>query len=1346
MRTGAIFTRGSCRALKWMALFGVVFALGAGSASAQLSGGTMTVTASPTNPNEGTSTTITVSLTAEVDRETTAETTVTVTVAGAATPAANLSPGSTPAEDSDWTFNEATTSLELKFPKNESSNSVRHSRRATVVLQTTTDPDAEHEGLTVTATLAGGGLTDVDPATGDGRDSSPLTVQRDITIRDLQTQTYVLKLGSGQTGANAPKEGRAITVNLNAVPKHVQGSKALTLHIEQPQDYSFGITDGTGTTVTGSTITLGSADGSALALGTARDQANMATIAITPPSIDGNRVADTVTLRAWSGSAGSSVEEDALPITVEDANALPDVKVTVVDANDRAESPQPTTVEEGQTLRLRLDLAKAGTDAAEDLTISLVPTGDADALDYDLEQNQPIVIGIGTAQSSVVSLAVEEDEDVGNEMLSFKAVVSGEARYGTETADSEDVLSLTILDKTTRQVEAKSVADVDKAVMDAMAASVGDEGLNPGESFKVMGTALFMVTDGYTVTYAPSSSSDVVSASVAGDMLTIEANSAGTATVTVTANAEMAMSAATTTSQTVADRAKVSFDVTVTDTKLTVTSLAADPMEIDEGGMSMITATLNRAVTSGDGEVMIGLDVVGAGMLDMESIAIAAGDMSGSAMLTATEDDDYMDAEVTVVASGSGIDGTMQVKIMVNDLDEEPVAEPTVRAKDGAAEMIAAAIAAAAGDSDWTVGGMVATVDMSMLFEVDEGVTAVYSGTSSDDDIVSATTTGGETLALTPMGAGMATITVTGSDQAGGSAATVTHDATVVHANLTVMVTAESMAIMEGGSTMITAKASRMVEASDGMVKVNLTIVGDGTLSADSIEIAAGSDSGSVTLTATEDDDDYMDETVTVIAAGAGIDGNTSIEIAVTDDDEAPVDEPTVRAKDGAAEMIAAAIATAAGGADWMVGGMVATVDMSMLFEVDEGVTAVYSGTSSNEDVVKSMTTGATMLALTPMGAGSATITVTASDQAGGGVATVTHDAMVVLQTLMVDVTASAQMVDEGGSVTLTAQANRTVTADTVLTLTVTGDSDAVEAPGSLTIAMGADMGTAMVMAMEDADTADEMVTVVVTGPGIASPVSLEIGVTDNDRTVVAKSQEQVTAVFVTTVAAASGPNGWLPDGDAAMVDMSELFTIDDGASVEYMAESSAEDMVTASASGSMLTLTPMATGAATITVTATDTSGDADDHAMVMADVEVGVLPLMVELHGPDDMNLVEGNSYEIKAMANRAVTEDTTVEIMRDRAESSAGGDDYSVENITIAAGETMGATMLMVTNDGPGDASTGMPEKLVLYGMVGNMQTNSLSFYVWDAAVPALPVIAQLLLAAFLAIGGYRRYRRR
>ena len=54
----------------------------------------------------------------------------------------------------------------------------------------------------------------------------------------------------------------------------------------------------------------------------------------------------------------------------------------------------------------------------------------------------------------------------------------------------------------------------------------------------------------------------------------------------------------------------------------------------------------------------------------------------------------------------------------------------------------------------------------------------------------------------------------------------------------------------------------------------------------------------------------------------------------------------------------------------------------------------------------------------------------------------------------------------------------------------------------------------------------------------------------------------------------------------------------------------------------------------------------------------------------------------------------------------------------------------------------------EMLTLFLVVDGMQMTdkSVSFYIWDAAVPALPVIGQLLLAALMAVGGYRRYRRR
>ena len=376
-------------------------------------------------------------------------------------------------------------------------------------------------------------------------------------------------------------------------------------------------------------------------------------------------------------------------------------------------------------------------------------------------------------------------------------------------------------------------------------------------------------------------------------------------------------------------------------------------------------------------------------------------------------------------------------------------------------------------------------------------------------------------------------------------------------------------------------------------------------------------------------------------------------------------------------------------------------------------------------------------------------------------------------------------------------------------------------------------------------------------GDGISGgAASFDIAITDNDPTVVGKDASVVQALFGAATAMAGGTGGWAPGAAAATLEMSTLFTTNDSPTLEYMAESSAPDMVAASASGATLTLTPMATGDATITVTATDTSGDMYDSAMVSATVMVGVLPLeimvspttaeveeggmveimatankmvdanvevmlirdaassagaddysvapsemitimageatgmatltatddvMVEgneslslvarvrgmgdigtvmvsimdndmvseftLMGPDDMNLVEGQSYELTVMADPAVQVDTMVTIMRERSMSDADEADYTVEPVMIGAGEAMGTTMLMVTEDGMEDAGHGMPEMLVLYGMPdAGMETNSLSFYTWDMAVPALPLIAQLLLAAFLAIGGYRRYLRR
>ena len=1226
MSTGAILARGGCRALKWVALFGAVLALGVGTASAQDVGVTVT---GPTTVNEGETATYTVTVTGYVPANTATSTDVVVTLA---TPASDGSDGAVAGEVAEDLNLAIGVAARINFPANTSTTGVLYTRSGTAIIGANHDLDAEDEKFTWGApalttnhleTTAAGSTALPAPATG-----FPTT----LTIKDDETQSYDLTLNAGQT----PDEGEPINLTLTANPAHVNGSGVVNVYLDvQPTIASIASGDDTAT----------------LDLST-----RTAAVVIEPVDNDKNRSTDTIVVSAYTSVSGSPTPKlhSELSIEVEDANVLPGADaVTVKEIWDKETggAKVESVTEGGDAVYVVFEVDRGMGGITEALELDLTVTPNREAASYRFDDEVTFSGGSSGKQSSDrVKLEALSDDFVNDDMLRLSFELTGEAENQTNETDAAKnstsgmLAPITVVNDTATQIEAKPEAELTTAVDAAIEAGAGEDGLNPGESFAVKVADLFAKAPAGALYTARPSGSEVsittTGGTVADGTVTVMASSVGEATVTITASASPTSSARPV-PQVLSTTAEVEFDVTVVNKPLRI-DLTADPASmVDEGGKITLAASANRPVLAGD-DATVSLQVVG------------------------------------------------------------PVDEPP------------ASIVIAVGESS-------NTVDLQV----------------TDDSVVK--------------------------------------------------------------------------------------------------ELGA----------------------VTVIASGGSLRVDpTRLEITVIENDQPTPVVPTVRAKDGAAGMIASAIATVAGGSPWMVGGMAATVDMSMLFDLDDGVTAAYSGVSSDDDVVRAISSGKT-LTLTPMGAGSATITVTGSDTAGGGVATVTHDAAVALQTLVVTVTASADMVDEGGSVTVTATANRAVTEATMLDVTVTGDTDAVSADESITIAMGETMGSATVTAVEDADSDDANVTVVVGGGSLSAPATFNIAITDNDPTVAAKSQAEATAVFVTAVAMAGGADGWLPGGEAASVDMSELFTPNGSPTLEYEAMSSAAETVAASASGSMLTLTPMETGEATITVTATDTSGDAADTATVMGTVTVGVLPLEVmvspataevtegggaveitatankmvdanvevmlirdaassageddyslepvmitimagevmgktmlmaeddyevegtesltlvarvkdmgdigsvmvsimdndmtttyTLTGPMDMNIVEGMSYELTATASQAVRADTTVMLVRDRAASDAADGDYSVESITIMAGETSGTTMLMVTEDNTPDGGTGtnMGESLVLIGSVDGMEIGSLTFTIWDAAVPALPVIAQLLLAGLLGIGGYRRYRRR
>ena len=521
-------------------------------------------------------------------------------------------------------------------PTEADDDPVAYSSSGVIRVQTLHDLDAEDDNFTLQFTLVAGGLEDEDGDAIELDGDQP----EGLSIEDDETQSYDLT-----TDDDDAKEGDGtIMVTVTANPAHDDGSEDLSVQLDVSRTIA---------------SISAPADNTVPTLNEGNPSEN---ITITLNGNDKNRDDDTITVSVYSGTAGNSTLVDSLSIDIEDKNALPAVAMMVVDEDGDALDPQPASVKEGETTMVAVMVVdKDGEvdEAAEDLKVQLMPTGTADSADYILVG--PSDIAMGDEMSAVIDIEVRSDEDVGRESLMFNAVVTGDSANGPGTRTSEGVLSLYLEDETAKKITPKATeADYD-AIKAAIAEGAGEDGLNPGDTVTLMTSDLFDLMDGYTASYGVSVEGDSASASASGESVTINALMAGEAKITVTGTARMASSSLIPT-QTVSNVAELTFPVTVVDTTLVVT-LSADPMEIEAGGTTMITATASRAVTADDGAVTVDLTVVGDGTLDAESITIAMGEESGSVTLTANE-------SVTVVATGSGVSGLMQVMVTVTDAAE----------------------------------------------------------------------------------------------------------------------------------------------------------------------------------------------------------------------------------------------------------------------------------------------------------------------------------------------------------------------------------------------------------------------------------------------------------------------------------------------------------------------------------------------------------------------------------------------------------------------------------------------------------------------------------------------------
>ena len=632
MRVDAVFARGRRRAPKWMALFGAAFALGTGSASAQVTIGI----GDPTTVAEGGSVEIPVTVRVNIPGGMAATTISVTATASAATPPATTTDGAsrlpTAAEGGDYFLGPASVSFDLPAA---TTTPLQRTVTDTIRLAANNDPEAEDDAVELLFGVVDNGIQAADggplASSLEGRNT------RVIVIQDTDPQVFEWTELSTDS-----QEGSSATVNLRTTPDPVDLRWQTNL-----------IVDGRGYSISPSDATL---EANRLSQG----------LTITAPDQDGNRTDDTVMVHA--NLAGTNTALPGLePLSIEfaDINRLPDGdRITwraYRDNNGRRSSTTATVAVEGGApvhVTVTVDRGDTGYPLGEALVVRPTAADPNQNRDFRADPASVEISSGRGRQSATFKLYALVDEDVGDEKLVLNLVATGkDPANGSGEVMAEEPFEIALGDETTPLITPKLDAQVRATVNAAIADAAGDDGqLNPGEGFSLMTRDLFVSPDPVALS-ATSSDPAVAEAAAGGDTVTVTARSAGTATITITGTVD----SSSVVTQTAANVATVAFDVTVDEHPLAFRLSGPDDRTLVEGGpAATVTATVttNRPVTADTTiELFAPRGTANTASLDdyrVEPIVIRAGETTGTTLLTAVEDNRAEPAETLTLQGRAG--------------------------------------------------------------------------------------------------------------------------------------------------------------------------------------------------------------------------------------------------------------------------------------------------------------------------------------------------------------------------------------------------------------------------------------------------------------------------------------------------------------------------------------------------------------------------------------------------------------------------------------------------------------------------------------------------------------------